>query len=191
MIDERTEFWDGYFSWLCETVCGDRYSRAISYAKLLSDLHSHEFIFYIPRDENRAKDGIDLRRRYACGWDGYYMRYESDYELSRSGLYDAPCSVLEMMIALAIRCEESIMDDSRVGDRTGQWFWEMIVSLGLGSMNDDDYDPEYVHYTIERFIEREYEPNGKGGLFTIYNCDRDLRKVEIWYQLCWYLDSIV
>ena len=38
---------------------------------------------------------------------------------------------------------------------------------------------------------REYAPDGRGGLFTIRNCEEDLRKVEIWYQLCWYLDTII
>lgn len=103
---------------------------------------------------------------------------------------DGPCSILEMMIALAIRCEETIMDDTSRGDRTSQWFWEMIVSLGLGSMSDDRFAPDIVDDILDRFLNREYEPNGKGGLFTIKNCEYDLRDVEIWYQLCWYLDSI-
>lgn len=82
------------------------------------------------------------------------------------------------------------MDDPSYGDRSLQWFWGMIVSLGLGSMTDDLYDDDYVTYVLDRFMDRKYEPNGKGGLFTIRDCDRDLRTVEIWYQLCWYLDSI-
>lgn len=49
-----------------------------------------------------------------------------------SYLDNRPCSVLEMIIALAIRLEEHIMDDPDIGNRTGQWFWDMIVSLGLG-----------------------------------------------------------
>ena len=83
------------------------------------------------------------------------------------------------------------MDDPRVGDRTGQWFWGMITNLGLGSITDDRFDEQYVDSVIIRFMERNYEPNGKGGLFTIRNCDCDLRRVDIWKQLCWYLDSIV
>lgn len=82
------------------------------------------------------------------------------------------------------------MDDPRKGDRTQQWFWGMVNSLGLGSMRDDIFDRGFVDYTINRFLNRDYEPNGKGGLFTIRNCDRDLRTVEIWYQLNWYLDTI-
>ena len=83
------------------------------------------------------------------------------------------------------------MDDPDVGDRTGQWFWSMITSLGLGSMTDDRFDWHYTHTVVTRFLNREYEPNGKGGLFTIRNCHRDLRKVEIWDQLCWYLGTIM
>ena len=49
---------------------------------------------------------------------------------------------------------------------------------------------ELVEDVIERFLDREYGPDGKGGLFTVRHCEYDLRDVEIWYQLCWYLDSI-
>ena len=106
-------------------------------------------------------------------------------------LDNQPCSVLEMMIALAIRCEEHIMDDPDVGNRTGQWFWNMIMNLGLGSMTDDQFDKRYAEQVIERFLNREYEQDGEGGLFTVKHCKHDLRTVEIWYQMCWYLDEIV
>lgn len=166
-----------YFRWMFDLVCGNRYSKKVSYRKLLAQLHDIKFRYIIEMDANRAEAGIDLR-----------YRYDHDY----AELYlDGPCSVLEMMVALAIHCEESIMDDPSVGDRTGQWFWEMITSLGLGSMTDNNYDKRYVAMTIERFLNRDYEPNGRGGLFTVRNCDRDLREVEIYYQLCYYLDTII
>jgi hypothetical protein len=94
-----------------------------------------------------------------------------------------------MMIALAIRCED-FMDNPSIGDRMPQWFWGMITSLGLGSMTDDNFDRDYIDDVIDVFLDRNYAPNGKGGLFTIRNCKDDLRYVEIWYQLCWYLNSI-
>lgn len=173
-----------YFKWLYDMVCGKRYSKDISYKKLLMHLHSTEFIFSIDRDLNRAEDGISLRWKFAC---------RNEHLADREDIMDdleGACSVLEMMIALSIRCEETIMDDPHVGDRTGQWFWGMIVNMGLGSMVDKKYDKRYVTEVLTRFLEREYEPNGKGGLFTINNCRHDLRDVEIWFQLCWYLDSI-
>jgi hypothetical protein len=116
------------------------------------------------------------------------MDYEQFYNTIICSL-DGPCSVLEMMIALAVRCEEHIMDDPNIGNRTGQWFWGMIVNLGLGAVTDERYDARLVDERIGRFLNRDYEPNGRGGLFTVRNCKYDLRDVEIWYQLCWYLDD--
>ena len=170
-----------YFNWLYDMMCGNRYSGRTSFRKLLERLHSIEFYCVIPKDQNRAADGIDLRYRFAYDYPGI-----ENAERYLTG----PCSVLEMMIALAIRCEEDFMDNPRYGNRTGQWFWGMINSLGLGSMTDDRYDEEYVDDVIDRFLNREYAPNGKGGLFTVRRCTRDLRDVEIWYQMTWYTGSV-
>ena len=67
----------------------------------------------------------------------------------------------------------------------------MLHNLGLDSMTDDRFDVRYVEAVILRFLNREYEPDGTGGLFKIKNCKYDLRDVEIWYQLNWYLDNFV
>ena len=168
-----------YFKWLTNIVCGERYSKEVSYDFLLSYLHSVEFTYILPKDRNRAEDGIDLRYRFAVSKGNPSL---CDYIIG-------PCSVLEMMVALALRCEEHIMEDESLGDRTGQWFWGMIVSLGLGSMTDRRYDENYVDYVITKFLNRDYEPNGRGGLFTIDNCKYDLRDIEIWYQLSCYLEK--
>ena len=148
-------------------------------------LSKTDFYYTIPMDGNREADGIDLRYRFG---------YENSYDESMIAAYldDRPCSVLEMMIALAIRCEENIMDDPDIGDRTGQWFWSMIENLGLSDMDDAEYDELYVHRIVKRFLDRGYKKNGEGGLFTIHHsAGRDLRNVEIWYQMCWYLDELV
>lgn len=173
----RNEIKEYYFDWLCELVCGSRHSKSVSFSRLLARLHDTEFTYLIPRDQNRAENGIALRWRFYCDT-GYNIRS------------DDPCSVLEMMVALASECEET-MDDPNIGDRTGQWFWGMVTNLGLGSMANYNFDDIYVDAVIQRFLNREYEPNGKGGLFTVRNCDRDLRTVEIWTQLCWYLGTIM
>ena len=172
---------DEYFEWMCGLICGNRYAEAVSYRKLLAYLHSIEFTYSIPRDKNRAEDGLDLRYRFT---------YETNIKHAEDYIH-GPCSVLEMMVALAIRCEENIMDDPSYGNRTGQWFWGMIVNLGLGFMTDSRFDEQFVDDVIFRFLNREYEPDGKGGLFTVRNCKYDLRTVEIWYQMCWYLDTFV
>lgn len=177
-----TDIRDEYFEWLISKVVGSLNSRTTSFNKLFYQLHDTPFRYIILRDENRAKDGIDLRYRFV--WENQYPA-EVEYEL------DAPCSVLEMMVALAIRCEESIMSDPDMGDRTHQWFRNMLVNLGLGSMSDDRFNRVYVEMVINRFLDRQYEADGRGGLFTVRHSDCDLREVEIAYQLYWYLDELV
>ena len=167
-----------YKQWLFDIVCRDLFSKNISYNRLLTYLSHREFTIIIPNDINRADDGIDLRLRYEMITDRHVSR-------------NKPCSILEMMIALAIRCEETIMDNPSYGDRTAQWFWGMIRTLGLRGMTDDKFDVEYVDMVIDRFLNREYKPNGEGGLFKIPDCKYDLRRIEIWYQLCWYLERFV
>ena len=177
----RDEVINEYFDWLSGMVSKPKISKRLSYRKLLVFLHATEFRYTIDMDENRAEDGKDLRYRYAreSGWPDV------------PDCLEGPCSVLEMMIALAIRCEEWIMDNTEYGNRTDQWFWSMVTSLGLGSMNDERFDKVCASDVIERFLDREYKPNGKGGLFTINDCEDDLRDIEIWIQLCWYLDKFV
>ena len=84
-----------------------------------------------------------------------------------------------------------IMTDPDIGNRMGQWFWNMIVSLGLGSMSDSRFDAAYTDDVISRFMNRKYKRNGEGGLFTVERCKYDMRTVEIWWQMNWYLDSIL
>ena len=174
---------DEYFEWLFDIVCGGRFADDLSYRRLLMHLHDTEFIYILPMDENRAVNGMNLRYEWSLDIDE-----DADYILD---VLDGPCSVLEMMVSLAIHCERDIMDDPGYGDRTGQWFWGMVNNLGLGAMYDSRYDSGYVDGVLKRFLNREYERDGRGGLFTIKNCKYDLRKVEIWHQLSWYLGTIV
>lgn len=165
-----------YFEWMCALICDKRYIGHVPYNMLLKYLNKKKFTYILPLDENRLLDGLDLRFRFADE-NSYYI--------------DGDCSVLEMMVALSLRCEEHIMSDDEIGNRTGRWFWEMIDNLGLESMYDDNFDKVYADKIIYRFLNREYEPNGDGGLFTVHNRNADLRKVEIWYQLMWYLDEVI
>lgn len=172
-----------YFEWMCSFVCDTR-TRRLLYRKLLSRLHDIQFQVVVPMDENRAEDGINLRYRFGA---------ENNYPDTLIGTYldDRPCSVLEMMVALVVRFEEHIMNDPDIGNRTGQWFWMMMHNLGLDGMSDDCFDINRVDTVIGRFLNREYYPDGTGGLFRIPNCQYDLRTVEIWYQMSWYFNRII
>lgn len=177
----RDQIINDYFEWLWNfTKCrGHSQNR-----KIITLLHNIEFRYSIPMDANREEDGIDLRYRFITEV-GIPKNYQEVY-----AYLDGPCSVLEMMIALAIRCEESIMDDPDIGDRTSEWFWLMMKNLGLDYMSDRKFDRNVAEEKISIFLDRRYKRNGEGGLFVV-NGRRDLRKVEIWYQMCWYLDTIM
>lgn len=179
----RVEIVNEYFMWLRDLVCSDHFAKTMSYDKLLMHLHNTEFVYLIPKDQNRAADGVSLRYRFATSME----------HLDRSWVLDClegPCSVFEMMVGLANRCEKTIMDDPLIGNRTGEWFWGMVSNLGLGAMYDSRFDKRLVHDTVSRFLNREYGSDGKGGLFTVPHCSRDMRDIEIWDQLSYFLGTI-
>lgn len=178
----ENELINEYFEWMYQLVCGN--VKRVSYRKLLCHLYDTPFDYSIAMDGNRAEDGVDLRYRFG---------YENNIEGSAiaSCLDDKECSVLEMMVALSIRCEEHIMDNPDIGDRTGKWFLNMIENLGLKKMSDKYFNERYVTQVLDRFLNRDYERNGEGGLFTVHHNRIDMRSVEIWYQAMWYLDEVL
>ena len=177
-----------YFEWLLNQIfTGSILTLRNDYTKLMCYLFNAKFYWSIPRDSNRFEDGLSLRDRFMDVCMDQTTISEDEFEL-----YFNPtnCSVLEMMAALAIRCEETIMYDPDLGNRTGDWFWVMIRSMNLHTMTDADYNEDYVERVVAMMLDREYSPDGEGGLFTIPDCQYDLRDVEIWYQMSWFIAYI-
>lgn len=157
-----------YFDWLCAKVL-DHDNRA--YLDLLVKLHREEFMWLLLMDENRAQDGRDLRKDFFRETFG-----EGDPEWLHIG-----CSVLEMLIALAKRAQ------FQTGTSTKSWFWEMIHNMGI--VDPFITDREFGDF-MHTFIWRLYEPNGKdGSIFPVLEKDVDMRKTELWYQLCFYIEE--
>lgn len=172
---------EDYFNWLIKFVYDDGYGD--EYSMLLTKLFHTEFYWLntVPMDDNRVVEGLTLRKEYAD-----YMRIsEEDMAI------DIPfgCSVLEVLIALARMCERNIMTDSEYGNRTGQWFWTMLSNLGIGNITNKRYDENYVDECLKRFMNRTYDYDGTGGIFVVKNPKNDMRKTDLWYQMCWYLDD--
>lgn len=171
-----------YFEWLTRFVYDDRLFVGLSYRRLLEYLYERDFYYILVMDENRELDGIALRYRFAEE-NGYSQASKEFVDISSR----RSCSILEMMVALSLRMEEAIMSDPAVGNRTGQWFWGMVASLGLSDMTDQNFDIFKVNGALTNFLDREYRPDGAGGLFTLSNPGRDMRFIEIWYQMQAYL----
>ena len=163
-----------YFNWLCAKVVYIReHSPSKMYWKLLSTLHRTEFAWFLSGDDNRAEDGLELRREFLLAAD-----IPDQQEWRRI----PPCSVLEMLIAFSRRTEFQTDDPAK------DWFWEFIDNLGLKHINDgSDVTPEAIQIALDKFIWRTYDYSGRGGMFPLDNPRRNQKEVEIWYQFCDYL----
>lgn len=175
-IDEKAAIQsvlEDYYQWLIGLL-GDDDLRE-NYQKLMKKLFDTEFRWTVSFDSNRAGDGLYLREVFTK---------ETGIEL----YFDAPCSVLEMMIALAMRCEDLIYDPD-VSDSVLLTFMDMLYNLELDLMDDNYYDEEEVDEILCCFMDRKYDFNGHGGLFCVLFAPEDFRKKDIWWQANVYLDE--
>lgn len=178
---------ESYYWWMLEVPGGPEQLRASdipNWQKLFRKLDSVIFVSHNEDDDNRIEDALDLRRRWYVETNNIDPWREYSFDETKWG----EPTVLEIMTSLAIRMEESIMSDDAYGDRTGQWFWNMIVSLGLGGLTDHFYDEAYVDKILSRWMNREYEPNGRGSLFTVFGAN-NMRDLTIWQEMCAYLNA--
>lgn len=165
-----------YFDWLLGIVCTK--SQIARYSRILSDLYNTNFRWTMDRDLNRLEDGLELRKQFVTETGAWDFGYED-------------CNVLEVMVALAIRMETEIMSDCDGDDRTDEWFWYMMSSLRLDCMPNNEYSAVIAEEIIDDFLDRKFGRTGQGSLFYIPGTNRDMRKVEIWYQMCEYINSIL
>lgn len=172
--DGVVDFCNAYRNWIGSTM-GDG-----SHEILFDVMMDTEFRWDpgIPRDADRESDGRFLRLEFA---------EEEGWELTDEELA-IPCSFLEFMAALARTIEDDLMYDPDEPDRAPEWFWEMMENSGL-ALFDDRYMVEgrtlayqMAVETMNRVMERRYEPNGDKGLFPLKHPMADQREVEIWYQ---------
>lgn len=170
-----------YFCWLSALIFGD---KRHSYSRLLDILHNTPFRYVLDMDKNREMDGIALRYRFG---------HENDIsgDVVSAAIGDAPCSILEMMVALCIRCGEQIIDDIDIQPLMERMFMDMLRSLGLEEQTDICFDPAYCADILGRFLDRRYLQDGRGALFVISRPGVDMRTVDIWYQMCFYLDGLI
>ena len=163
-----------YMRWLIESI-DPRHIIGDYYQPVLEELYFVDFEWSseYSDDENRAKDGIELRRKYAdeCG-----------IEESELGIDWKPCSCLEMMIAIANRIEYEIVAVPGMED-VPRWFWMFMHNLGLDPSDAGIEDLNYVDSCIGRWLHRGYKKNGLGGIFAVRDSYFDMRKMSIWKQM--------
>lgn len=177
-IEEATVKKD-YFEWLKSLVEAEE-----EYSFLWWKLHNTDFIWLIDRDENRAEDGKYLRYIFTVS---AYDRIDFNQEEVDEYL-SGPCSVMELLVGLARRMEHDIMENDDLGDRTPEWFHDMIKNLGLDIYDDKHYSEEKVSKIIHRFMGRKYGKSGAGNVFCVgHKNGPDFRNLEIWDQMQVYV----
>ena len=164
-----------YYNYLVRLV---RTPESKRYTLLLEHLWRKEYYSILPNDQNRAKDGLFLRREVNEGQDF------------------GPCRVLEMLIALSRRMEFQLYGTDY--DKTYKdLFWELVSNLDLIKFDNLEAAKDAMYLEIDRiltnWIERRYSPDGHGGVFPLNNWQKssgiEQTEVEIWYQMMLYLSE--
>lgn len=169
-----------YFSWLKQVVSYPT-AEELGYELLLKQLYQTEFRYFVSMDSNQAAHGVGMRQ--------YFMDYIQDCQLPEE-VMNRPCSVLEMMVALAKHCEDFAMHNTEYGDRTHVWFWSMIANAGLDQYTDSSYDQYDVMEILDIFITRHYNKNGSGGnIFVVQSRRTDMRKLDLWSQMWRWIEE--
>lgn len=167
-----------YLNWLFERIDKKQCNK---YSSLLILLFKYIFseTKECPMDVNRARDGIALRKRF---YEETNLISEDMYERMTKD----DCTWLEMLIALAIRIDDQMMFDMNLGNRTSEWFWMMLNQMDLDKFDNKHMDEKQVVNIINKLGSRNYDNQGKNGIF---KCKNDVRKVDIWYQMMQYFNE--
>ena len=186
IIERKSGEWlfDGYFVWLC----GLMDISLEQYSELFYILYDTDFVWIIPTDSDRADDGLELRRKY----------YEHDIEEDWIMFIDDGCSVLEALIGIARRMN-FLLESDETSDMSRVWFWDMIRNLGLARFKNSvllDYESkpnereaEKVIDILNRWMTREFEPDGTGSIFPLKDPATDQRNETINMQMNLYVQA--
>lgn len=154
----------------------------------------------ISEDEIRAKDALEIRKKYAeeVGHDAG----KSDRDIDRIWKsIHGKCSVLELIYSLCLRLDQMVNEDEEPGKMVGLFFKILIHNLALDDYDDEDFDHRGDDIRgvwkgrIKTFLNREYFESGcNGGLFPLHEWKddgvwKDQKTVGLWYQMNTWLNE--
>lgn len=155
-----------YFLWLCDQI--EDCELSDEEEDLLSALYATPFKVVMEMDEDREADGLALRDEYT----------------DRDILPEMPCTVLEVLVALARRMAFELSSSTDEIEEPERYFWEMVWNLGLNLHNQEDWEA-----IIEDWLARDFRPSGAGSPFPLSSPTRDQRYVDLRYQMSAYLNE--
>ena len=160
-----------YIHWVLTDKLGLTDKETKKYLYLVSAITDVEFVWRHPMDENRAIDGLELRQDF---------EYETGEFLDKSSGLMPNCTFFEMLAALSIRCENQLMRNLSVGDRTSKWFFEFLDNLELldERLREDD-----IKDIAEGFMDGDID------MFPLKNKGIKQKNEQIWKQLSAYINE--
>ena len=171
-----------YYDWLYKIVCGEWEPRNLSFHRLLMYLFNRDYIPACEMDICRATDGTSLRYRFASENDIPYERINMAFQ-------GVPCSMLEMMVALAIHSRGAHHGRPQHGQPCGTVVLEHDRQPGSGCHGRHPFQRRARRTDPGPVYGSGLQPNGAGGLFTITRTSIDMRTIDIWYQLMNWLNE--
>lgn len=166
---------DRYFDWLVDLVNADDLLR------LCEIMDGLDFTWTIPLDENIMYHAFELRDMYA------------DETGCESGRHYISCSLFEAIVGLAYKCDMDVMYEPSIGHRYSMWFHFFLENLFDGKLRNAEafMDEDEIIDICVRFMNRDYERDGSGGMFPIKHDRRDQRRIHLWLQMnMWLVENV-
>lgn len=155
-----------YYEWLISEITVPSHKTLNG---MFERMHNLEFVWFVPNDDNRIQDGIDLRNEFLG---------EGKKRLHLNG-----ATILEVLVGLSRRVAFT------AGGDADRWAWKLVKNLRLHKFTDplSDGQADRIDDILYSLVWRTYEPDGYGGFFPLKNPIEDQTKIEIWYQMNAYV----
>lgn len=165
---------EDYLRWLAPQIRDEE--KSPTFWDLFVAMFEKEFEWKVLNDDNRCKDGLDLRAEFCYA---NHVRAGSLHFLDQARF-------LEVLIGLSRR-----MAFDAGGSAQG-WAWQFILNLELDRMSDPltRRKLRQVDDILDTVIWRTYMPDGVGGFFPLTRPDEDQTQKELWYQMAAYIDEL-
>lgn len=190
-----------YFNYLLAIITDQNHDALNEYEKLCTLLHNTPYVVMNPMDENRVRDVDALRDKWLdnARVKDEHLRMEYAKDINNDSV-----SMLEMLIALAIRVNDYILADPTKPELPANLFWNFIDNLveygSFGTkyhtaaeiLKDDtwcDFASDTMAACLNRVNTRTYHSDGTGGLFPLRNPKINQRKEELWTCCVAYINE--
>lgn len=122
------------------------------------------------------------------GRDVNLLNEANDFRYNHGLRNDNPGNCLEILYQLSYKMD-SLLYDGDHGPRYVEWFWLMIKNMGLIIFDNENFNYKEVKRKVDIFSQRKYKPDGKGGPFPLQRPISNMKKVDYWYQLNYYVNE--